>query len=222
MVLPVPPFWERTVIVVGHARAQPTAVAYWHVSFRLRPVARPLGEGAEPEEQPMASPHGRAGNGLYDPTYEHDACGVAFVARLGAPASHEVVERALCALDHLEHRGAEGADADTGDGAGILIQLPTASCAPRRCRSSCPSRAATAWPSASCRATRSARDDAEQLIERDRRGRGPARARLARRARGRRRTAARPPAPRRRTSASCSWPPATASTTRTRSSASST
>ena len=72
----------------------------------------------------MAPPSGRAGHGLYDPTYEHDACGVAFVARLGAPASHEVISRALWALEHLEHRGAEGADADTGDGAGILVQLP--------------------------------------------------------------------------------------------------
>ena len=72
----------------------------------------------------MAPPHGRAGHGLYDPAYEHDACGVAFVARLGAPASHEVISRALWALEHLEHRGAEGADPDTGDGAGILVQLP--------------------------------------------------------------------------------------------------
>ncbi len=62
--------------------------------------------------------------GLHDPQFEHDACGVAFVARLGRPASHEVVERGLLALDRLEHRGAEGADADTGDGAGILIQVP--------------------------------------------------------------------------------------------------
>jgi glutamate synthase domain-containing protein 2/glutamate synthase domain-containing protein 1/glutamate synthase domain-containing protein 3 len=61
---------------------------------------------------------------LYDPSFEHDACGVAFVARLGRPASHEVVARALLALERLEHRGAEGADADTGDGAGILLQLP--------------------------------------------------------------------------------------------------
>jgi glutamate synthase domain-containing protein 2/glutamate synthase domain-containing protein 1/glutamate synthase domain-containing protein 3 len=66
----------------------------------------------------------RAVNGLYDPSFEHDACGVAFVARLGRPASHEVVSRALLALERLEHRGAEGADADTGDGAGILLQLP--------------------------------------------------------------------------------------------------
>ncbi len=67
--------------------------------------------------------HG-APRGLYDPSYEHDACGVAFVARLRAPASHEVVERALVALDNMEHRGAEGADPETGDGAGILIQIP--------------------------------------------------------------------------------------------------
>jgi len=66
----------------------------------------------------------RAAGGLYDPSFEHDACGVAFVARLGRPASHEVVARALLALERLEHRGAEGADADTGDGAGILLQLP--------------------------------------------------------------------------------------------------
>jgi glutamate synthase (NADPH) large chain len=74
----------------------------------------------------MAPHQFRAPGGLYDPTREHDACGVAFVARLGAPASHEVVSRALWALEHLEHRGAEGADADTGDGAGILFQLPDA------------------------------------------------------------------------------------------------
>ena len=66
----------------------------------------------------------QASRGLYDPSYEHDACGVAFVARVRAPASHEVVARALHALERLEHRGAEGADPDTGDGAGILIQLP--------------------------------------------------------------------------------------------------
>jgi len=63
-------------------------------------------------------------DGLYDPAFEHDACGVAFVARLDGTRSHETVERALTALANLEHRGAEGADAATGDGAGILLQLP--------------------------------------------------------------------------------------------------
>jgi glutamate synthase domain-containing protein 2/glutamate synthase domain-containing protein 1/glutamate synthase domain-containing protein 3 len=74
----------------------------------------------------MISPSAREQGlrGLYDPAYDHDACGVAFVARVGAPASHEVVARALRALEQLEHRGAEGADPDTGDGAGILLQLP--------------------------------------------------------------------------------------------------
>jgi glutamate synthase (NADPH/NADH) large chain/glutamate synthase (ferredoxin) len=62
--------------------------------------------------------------GLYDPSFEHDACGVAFVARLDAQPSHETVERALVALANLEHRGAAGADKDTGDGAGILVQIP--------------------------------------------------------------------------------------------------
>jgi glutamate synthase (NADPH) large chain len=65
-------------------------------------------------------------SGLYDPAYEHDACGVAFVARLDGQASHETVRKALTALSNLEHRGASGADADSGDGAGILIQLPDA------------------------------------------------------------------------------------------------
>jgi glutamate synthase domain-containing protein 2/glutamate synthase domain-containing protein 1/glutamate synthase domain-containing protein 3 len=64
--------------------------------------------------------------GLYDPAYEHDACGVAFVARLDGVPSHETVERALRALANLEHRGAAGADAKTGDGAGILVQVPDA------------------------------------------------------------------------------------------------
>ena len=84
---------------------------------------RPLGEAAESEEAVALQ---AAAPGLYDPSYEHDACGVAFVARMGAPGSHEVVSRALYALEQLEHRGAEGADPDTGDGSGILTQLPDA------------------------------------------------------------------------------------------------
>ena len=64
--------------------------------------------------------------GLYDPTYEHDACGVGIVARLGGGPNHEVVAKAVLANEHLYHRGATGADADTGDGAGILIEVPDA------------------------------------------------------------------------------------------------
>jgi glutamate synthase domain-containing protein 2/glutamate synthase domain-containing protein 1/glutamate synthase domain-containing protein 3 len=62
--------------------------------------------------------------GLYHPGYEHDACGIALVAKLWGEASHAVVEKALDALENLEHRGASGADPNTGDGAGILIQIP--------------------------------------------------------------------------------------------------
>jgi glutamate synthase (NADPH/NADH) large chain len=62
--------------------------------------------------------------GLYRPELEHDACGVAFVADLRGRASHGIVEAGVSALLHLEHRGARGADPDTGDGAGVLVQVP--------------------------------------------------------------------------------------------------
>src|SRR3954470_3797515 len=83
-------------------------------------MGRPL---PPPVRPPMPErPRGRVG--LYDPSYEHDACGVAFVAKLDGTPSHETVERAIVALENLEHRGAAGADPNTGDGAGILLQLP--------------------------------------------------------------------------------------------------
>src|SRR5271155_3971518 len=62
--------------------------------------------------------------GLYDPRFEHDACGVGMVARLDNRPTHEVICRAITALENLEHRGASGADPCTGDGAGILMQMP--------------------------------------------------------------------------------------------------
>ncbi|HJQ47341.1 MAG TPA: glutamate synthase large subunit [Amycolatopsis sp.] len=64
--------------------------------------------------------------GLYDAAHEHDACGVAFVADLAGRRDHEIVRKALVALRNLEHRGARGAEPETGDGAGILIQVPDA------------------------------------------------------------------------------------------------
>ncbi len=63
-------------------------------------------------------------SGLYDPRFEHDSCGVSFVAHMRGVASNELVRTGLAALCNLEHRGATGAEADTGDGAGILIQIP--------------------------------------------------------------------------------------------------
>ena len=63
-------------------------------------------------------------NGLYDPTQEHDACGLGFVAHIKGHKTHAIVTQALKILENIDHRGAVGADKLMGDGAGILIQLP--------------------------------------------------------------------------------------------------
>ena len=65
-----------------------------------------------------------APTGLYDPRFEHDACGVGFVADLKGRPSHEMLTRALTCLVNLDHRGATGAEANVGDGAGVLTQIP--------------------------------------------------------------------------------------------------
>src|SRR3954471_19744363 len=62
--------------------------------------------------------------GLYDPAFEHDACGVAMVVDMHGRRTRDIVEKAITALLNLEHRGAQGAEPQTGDGAGILIQTP--------------------------------------------------------------------------------------------------
>ncbi|WP_434795479.1 glutamate synthase large subunit [Streptomyces albidoflavus] len=67
-----------------------------------------------------------AQQGLYDPRNEHDACGVGFVATLTGEPSHTLVDQALTVLRNLEHRGATGSEPDSGDGAGILTQVPDA------------------------------------------------------------------------------------------------
>ncbi len=66
------------------------------------------------------------GRGLYDPRFEHDACGVNFVCHLRGEASHEIVALGIGALCNMAHRGALGAEMNTGDGAGILLQVPDA------------------------------------------------------------------------------------------------
>jgi glutamate synthase (NADPH) large chain len=74
-----------------------------------------------PARNPVRYP---ASQGLYDSRHEHDACGVGFVADLTGDRRHDTVTRALTVLRNLEHRGAKGSDPDTGDGAGILTQIP--------------------------------------------------------------------------------------------------
>jgi glutamate synthase (NADPH) large chain len=64
--------------------------------------------------------------GLYNPAHEHDACGIGFVVNIGGEASHDIVLKGLEILQNLAHRGACGCDSETGDGAGILIQIPNA------------------------------------------------------------------------------------------------
>ena len=78
----------------------------------------------EPDLMPFSA--NPAAQGLYDPGSEHDSCGVAFVATLTGQASHDVIAKALIALGNLEHRGASGAEPDSGDGAGLLLAIPDA------------------------------------------------------------------------------------------------
>ena len=63
-------------------------------------------------------------SGLYDPSYNKDACGLAMVATLRGTAGHDIIKTALQALRNLDHRGAIGSDEGTGDGAGLLSQIP--------------------------------------------------------------------------------------------------
>jgi len=65
-----------------------------------------------------------ARQGLYEPDQEHDACGVAFVVDIAGRASHDIIDSGLTALRNMEHRGASGSEPDSGDGAGILVQVP--------------------------------------------------------------------------------------------------
>ena len=120
--------------------------------------------------------------GLYDPRFEHDACGVGMVARLDNEPTHEVVTRAITALENLEHRGATGADPCTGDGAGILMQMPDEllrAVVDFELPAAGRLRRADVLPA---ERGRRARERLEELLERTVARRGPAAARLARRA----------------------------------------
>src|ERR1700750_44083 len=91
-------------------------------SRRLRGVSRnAMTDDGRVHMQAFPAPQG-----LYDGAHEHDACGVAFVATMTGVPSHAIVSQALTALRTLEHRGAAGAEPNSGDGAGILMQVPDA------------------------------------------------------------------------------------------------
>ncbi len=62
--------------------------------------------------------------GLYNPAFEHDACGVGFIVRINGEQTHDIIEKGVEILCNLEHRGAVGGDQKTGDGAGMLFQIP--------------------------------------------------------------------------------------------------
>src|ERR1043165_8729248 len=81
-----------------------------------------------PETRPLPPSQGLppSAQGLYDPQHEHDSCGVGFVVDIKGRRSHAIVRQALQVLINLLHRGACGCEANTGDGAGILIQMPDA------------------------------------------------------------------------------------------------
>src|SRR5271168_3837569 len=95
--------------------------------YARKVVCPPLARDAPPPGSTSMNSHNKQppkAVGLYDPRFEHDACGVGMVARLDNQPTHEVICKAITALENLEHRGASGADPCTGDGAGILLQMP--------------------------------------------------------------------------------------------------
>ena len=129
------------------------------------------------------APDAALAEGLYDPAFEHDACGVAFVATLTGVPSHAIVAKGLEALRNLDHRGATGADPKTGDGAGHPDPGPGRLPARRGGLRRCPGRARTRSATPSCPPTPDAREKAKAADRADRRRGAPAGARLARRCR---------------------------------------
>src|SRR6185312_1067279 len=97
--------------------------------FKGSSTPRILGGGHGHQHSTVQSPFSRFAaypeqTGLYDPANEKDACGLAVIATLRGEPGHDIVDAALTALRNLEHRGAVGADEGTGDGAGLLTQIP--------------------------------------------------------------------------------------------------
>src|SRR5665811_351924 len=112
---PTAPRWLRFARAVSAA------------STMSRPgVPRSVATKATPQASCSAAGSYRPAEGLYDPAAEHDACGVAFVATRAGTPGRDIVDAALTALANLNHRGAVGAEADSGDGARILTHVPDA------------------------------------------------------------------------------------------------
>jgi glutamate synthase (NADPH/NADH) large chain len=83
-----------------------------------------LVEGNRSNAQQSIAENEEVGGGLYDPSFEHDACGIGFVANIKGYKSHQHISDALTILENMEHRGACGCESNTGDGAGIMLQMP--------------------------------------------------------------------------------------------------
>ena len=116
-----------------HARANVVPRGEIHILFWSDPMttvapAADDGTSTSATRVPVAIRASRTApiSGLYDPRFEHDACGLALVADLHGRPTHTLVLQAISALEHLAHRGATGSEEDSGDGAGILIQVPDA------------------------------------------------------------------------------------------------
>src|SRR5690242_18671371 len=100
-----------------------------HKGTSIADPANAVADGCLAEASLRRSRKGQVGmapssQGLYNPAFEHDACGVAMVADMHGRRSRDIVDKAITALVNLEHRGAQGAEPHTGDGAGILLQVP--------------------------------------------------------------------------------------------------
>ena len=123
-----------------------------------------------------------AKQGLYDPQFEHDSCGVGFVVNMKGRKSHDIVTDALQILVNLDHRGACGCETNTGDGAGILMQVPHdfLVAATRKLGFNFPPPANTVSGCCSCRRMRRSATAVQAITRKNRFRRRPDAARLAR------------------------------------------
>ena len=142
------------------------------------------GRHAASAEDPPVQLGPPAKQGLYDPRYEHDACGQGFVVNIKGHKSHRILEQAIQVLKNLDHRGACGCEVNTGDGAGVLLQMPHAFNEEVCRKARIPLPAAGQYGSGIIFLPRNptVRRQVEQQLRAGRAVRGPARARLAHRA----------------------------------------